>query len=123
MPINLDPNVTIPITLDSDAGIPLAERSAVLVANLTCRQHAAYREALTAADKLERDGKGNESLQAVIEALRPVYRGVRGDPSASDPSALLDRLTVDELWEVAYKVPSAARLDAAAKKASASPAQ
>lgn len=116
MPIALDPDAKIPVSLESDAD--KAPRPAFLFVPLTCRGLERVKDERKSIEGLS----GPESDAACAAFVHRHLRGVEHLPPVNSAEDLLDLLQPAELWELAYSFPArAAGLGDPEKKALPSP--
>lgn len=117
MPLSLNPNATVPVSLDSDKQLP-EPRPEFLCRFLTCAQQAdmlgKLDDAFCERDMIARRPKLREALLVSVTGWRNM-----GDRS-SDPQNIDALLTEDEMFELGYAALTAIRLAEQDKKKSAS---
>lgn len=122
MPISLDPQATVDVSLESDAGKPPDARPTFLCRFLTVKAHLRVgkllRDAAGAGEADKANGLLTEALSLCVAGWRNM--GGHGDYS---PDKLDEVLTVSEKWELAAAASTAPTLSEQDRKGSASPSE
>jgi hypothetical protein len=104
--IALDPELRFPVTLDIEADKPLEARRKILCRFLTARQVVRFDQM---TDLVKEAATISEKVSKLEEALK--FAGIE--------DAILAELTVDQMWDLANKIPVESRLAEIERKKSA----